>query len=242
MSLAVIVPTYNERENIPPLLHELLTLPSVAHVIVVDDNSPDGTGQVAQEMAKGEQRIHVVHRPAKSGLGGAYVAGFRTALELDCQSILTMDADFSHQPSYIPAMLELLDGGRDIVIGSRYISGGGTANWGLKRQLLSAGANAIARALLGIKTHDCTAGFRVYRRGVIADMPLEQIRSNGYSFLLEILYRCQKKGYRFGEVPIIFVDRRLGKSKINQGEIFKAIVTVLRLAVSRLIKGNESTS
>ena len=234
MTVAVIIPTYNEKENVEPLARAILDLGRVDHVIVVDDNSPDGTGELADRLAARDARIVVVHRPAKEGLGRAYVAGYKRAIELGSSVIMTMDADFSHPPRYIPAMLDLLEGGYDIVIGSRYVPGGGTHNWGIQRQFLSAGANNFARLVLGLHAHDCTAGFRAYRRVVIETVPLETILSNGYSFLVEMLYRCQRLGFRVGEVPIIFEDRERGQSKINQNEIIKAVLTVFRLALDRL--------
>jgi len=234
MTVAMIVPTYNECENVTPLTQEILALGRVDYIIIVDDHSPDGTGEIADELAAGDRRVVVIHRPGKQGLGRAYVAGFGKALELGCTVIMTMDADFSHHPRYIPAMLDLIDEGRDIVIGSRYVPGGGTRNWGVQRQFLSAGANNFARLVLGLQAHDCTAGFRAYRRQVIESIPLEQIRSNGYSFLVEMLYRCQRYGFRVGEVPIIFEDRRFGQSKISQQEIIKAVRTVFRLALDRV--------
>lgn len=236
MRVAVIIPTYNERENLPPLAKELLALEQVNYLIVVDDNSPDGTGELADELAKTEPRIVVVHRPGKQGLGRAYVAGFRRAMELGADVIITMDADFSHHPRYIPAMLDKLAMPCDIVIGSRYIPGGGTRHWGIERQFLSAGANMVARLSLGLRAHDCTAGFRAYRRHVLESIPLDDIRSNGYSFLVEMLYRCQQAGFRVGEVPIIFEDRQRGQSKISQEEIFRAMLTVFRLALDRLAR------
>lgn len=234
MRVAVIIPTYNERENLPPLAGEILALEQVDHLIVVDDNSPDGTGELADELAKRDPRVVVVHRPGKQGLGRAYVAGFRRAMELGADVIITMDADFSHHPRYIPAMLEKLTMPCDIVIGSRYVPGGGTRHWGLDRQFLSAGANMVARLSLGLRAHDCTAGFRAYRRHVLESIPLDNIRSNGYSFLVEMLYRCQQAGFRVGEVPIIFEDRQRGQSKISREEIYKAMLTVFRLALDRL--------
>jgi dolichol-phosphate mannosyltransferase len=233
MTVAVIVPTYNESENVEPLARAILDLRRVDYVIVVDDNSPDGTGDIADRLAAQDSRIVVVHRPGKEGLGRAYVAGYGCALELGCRVIMTMDADFSHSPRHIPAMLDLLETGYDIVIGSRYVSGGGTRHWGIQRQFLSAGANNFARLVLGLHAHDCTAGFRAYRRQVIEAVPLDSILSNGYSFLVEMLYRCQRLGFRIGEVPIIFEDRERGQSKINQDEIAKAMGTVFRLAFDR---------
>lgn len=236
MRVAVIIPTYNERENLPPLTRELLSLAQVDHLIVVDDNSPDGTGELAEKLAEKEPRIVVVHRPGKQGLGRAYVAGFRRAMKLGADVIITMDADFSHHPRYIPAMLSRLAESYDIVIGSRYVAGGGTRHWGVERQFLSAGANMVARLSLGLRAHDCTAGFRAYRRHVLESIPLDEIRSNGYSFLVEMLYRCQQAGFRVGEIPIIFEDRRHGQSKISREEIYKAMLTVFRLALDRLLR------
>lgn len=235
MSVAVIVPTYNERDNIEPLTSEILALGRIDRVIIVDDNSPDGTGQLADQLAEADPRVVVVHRPDKEGLGRAYVAGFRCALALGSTIVMTMDADFSHSPTYIPAILALLADGYDVVIGSRYVPQGGTRNWGIERQFLSAGANGFARLVLGLQAHDCTAGFRAYRRAVLETIPMQQIRSNGYSFLVELLYRCQRSDFRVGEVPIVFEDRRRGQSKISRQEIAKAVRTVLRLALDRLM-------
>jgi len=231
----VIVPTYNERENIEALIRQLLDLPAGLQVIVVDDNSPDGTGQLADALAEESGgRVTVIHRPGKLGLGTAYVAGFRRALAEGADCILTMDADFSHNPRYIPAMLEKVRAGYDLVIGSRYVRGGSTRGCTLPRVLLSWGANGFARALLGLRARDATAGFRCYRRAVLESVGLDEIRSSGYSFLIEMLYRTQRRGWRVGEVPILFDNRRLGQSKISRGEIARALQTVLRLAWARL--------
>ena len=231
----VIVPTYNERDNIEPLLRQLLDLPLRLHVIVVDDNSPDGTGDLAEMLAsKSGGRVQVIHREGKLGLGTAYIAGFRQALSDGAEYILTMDADFSHNPRYIPVMLEKARQGFDLIIGSRYVPGGGTRNCALPRILLSWGANGFARLMLGLRAHDTTAGFRCYRSRVIESIGLDEIRSSGYSFLIEMLYRAQRRGWRVGEVPIIFDNRRLGQSKISREEIIRAQQTVLRLAWSRL--------
>jgi len=224
----VIVPTYNEAENITRLAGEILTLPLDAQLIIVDDNSPDSTGDMADRLAAADSRVHVVHRPGKLGLGTAYIAGFRRAFELAAEAMVTMDADFSHHPRYIPAMVARLET-CDLVIGSRYVPGGGTQHCTLPRRLLSYGANAFARVVLGLHAHDCTAGFRVYRRQVLQAIPLEQIFSSGYSFLIEMLYACQSRGFRVGEVPIIFANRQRGASKISRLEIAKALYTVMRL-------------
>ncbi len=235
MNTTVIVPTYNERENIEALVQQLLALPVDLRVLVVDDNSPDGTGALADGLAAASGgRVSVIHRPGKLGLGTAYVAGFRQALAAGADSALTMDADFSHNPRYIPAMLALCEEGHDLVIGSRYVRGGSTSGCTLPRILLSWGANAFARLMLGLRARDATAGFRCYRRQVLESVGLDEIRSSGYSFLIEMLYRAQRRRCRVGEVPICFDNRRLGQSKISRGEILRAMQTVLRLGWARL--------
>lgn len=231
----VIVPTYNEADNLDELISQLLALPAPLGVLVVDDNSPDGTGQMADVWAEAEpDRIHVIHRPGKMGLGTAYIAGFQKALhELDAKRIMTMDADFSHNPRYIPDMLAM-SAHKHLVIGSRYVPGGGSLHCTWKRVWLSRIANMIARGLLGLKAKDTTAGFRLYRREVLASIPLESIFSSGYSFLVEMLFMCQRRGWQIGEVPILFEDRRKGQTKISRQEVLKAQYTVLRLFLRRL--------
>jgi dolichol-phosphate mannosyltransferase len=234
MKPVVIVPTYNERDNIDILLGDLLALPVNVSVINVDDNSPDGTGEVADAWAaRYPDRVQVVHRAGKLGLGTAYLAGFKRALEGGFDRILTMDADFSHHPRYLPSMLDL-SRERDLVIGSRYVPGGGTLNCSAKRKALSQGANAFAKVLLGLRAKDCTAGFRCYRREVLQAIDLDSIRSNGYSFLIEMIFYVQRRGFTIGEVPIIFEDRRRGTSKISQNEVLRALQTVERLSLRRL--------
>lgn len=237
MHVAVIVPTYNEEENIESLVTQLLALPTGVHVIIVDDNSPDGTGAIADRLAaESEGRMEVIHRAGKLGLGTAYIAGFRRALAAGAELICTMDADFSHNPRYIPAMVEKIEQGHDLVIGSRYVPGGGTSGCTIKRKLLSWGANAFARLTLGLHAHDTTAGFRCYRRQVLEDVGLDTVKADGYSFLVEMLYHVQRRGWRVGETPIIFENRQQGVSKISQGEIFHAIATVLRMGWNRLTR------
>jgi dolichol-phosphate mannosyltransferase len=231
----VIVPTYNEADNLDDLITQLLALPVNLGVLVVDDNSPDGTGQLADEWAaRYPGRVHVIHRPGKMGLGTAYIAGFKTAVtQLNARRIMTMDADFSHNPRYIPAMIELSQR-KHVVIGSRYVPGGGQKDCTWKRVMLSRAANAVAKGLLGLKAKDTTAGFRLYRREVLESIPLDLIFSSGYSFLVEMLFMCQRRGWQIGEVPIVFEDRRKGKTKISRQEVFKAQYTVFRLFVRRL--------
>jgi glycosyltransferase involved in cell wall biosynthesis len=233
----VIIPTYNEADNLDDLVSQLLALPLSLGVIVVDDNSPDGTGKLADKWSLQQpEHVFVVHRPGKMGLGTAYIAGFQRGLKLGVKRIMTMDADFSHQPRYIPSMIAL-SGQNHVVIGSRYVKGGGSRNCTWKRILLSKGANLAARLLLGLKARDVTAGFRLYRREVLESVPLEEIFSSGYSFLVEMLFMCQRRGWQIGEVPIIFEDRRKGKTKISRQEVFKAQYTVLRLFWRRLRRG-----
>lgn len=234
----VIVPTYNEADNIDDLISQLLALPNQMGVIVVDDNSPDGTGDKADVWAaKYPERVVPVHREGKLGLGTAYIAGFKKALSMGVERIMTMDADFSHNPRYIPAMIELSKE-KHIVIGSRYVPGGGAKNCTWKRVMLSKGANLVAKTALGLEARDTTAGFRLYRREVLESIPLNQIFSSGYSFLVEMLFLCQRRGWQVGEVPIIFEDRRKGTTKISKNEVLKAQYTIARLFFRRL-RGGE---
>ncbi len=232
MKATVIVPTYNERENIALLVPDLLALPVGLHVLVVDDNSPDSTGLIADEFAAREPRVTVIHRAGKLGLGTAYIAGFKQALATGSDRILTMDADYSHHPRFIPALIER-SADVDLVIGSRYVRGGGAVDSPTLRRLLSYCANAFAKTMLGLRAMDCTAGFRCYRRPVLESIDLDSIFSDGYSFLIEMLYKVERRGWKVAEVPIQFKDRRLGTSKISQTEVTRALYTVMRLSVSR---------
>ncbi|MBX7236855.1 MAG: polyprenol monophosphomannose synthase [Caldilineales bacterium] len=232
MRSLVIIPTYNEAENIAPLVDSLLALGLGLHVLIVDDNSPDGTGQIADEVAAAHRPfVWVLHRAGKLGLGTAYTAGFELALERGYERIVTMDADFSHNPRYVPSLIDLTRT-CDLGIGSRYVPGGGVRLWGLHRRLLSRGANFFARAALGLQARDCTAGFRCYQAEVLRAVDPASIRADGYSYLVEMLWRVQRAGFRVGETPIVFTDRRRGASKISRQEIFKAGSTVLRLVVT----------
>ncbi|MBW7883129.1 MAG: polyprenol monophosphomannose synthase [Caldilineaceae bacterium] len=230
----IIVPTYNERENLPRLLAQLRDLPGDVHVLVVDDNSPDGTGAIADAVAACDPGVHVLHRPGKLGLGTAYRAGFRYGLQHDFQYICTMDADFSHSPASLLALLDKAVEGYDLVIGSRYVPGGAIVGSPPLRKLISYSANWLAHTILGIHTHDCTAGFRCYGRAVLETIDLDSIFSSGYSFLIEMAFHIEQAGFRIGEVPITFVNRTEGASKINKLEIVKAFYTLLRLRTSAL--------
>ena len=229
----VIVPTYNEAENIERLVGEILEQPAPLHIVVVDDNSPDGTGQIVDRLAEHSNRLRPIHRSGKLGLGTAYIAGFRHAVERGYGYAITMDADFSHNPRYLVGLLALMDD-CDLGIGSRYVAGGGTTGWPLHRVFLSWGANAFARFVLRLRAHDCTAGFRCYKTSVLGAIELDTIFSSGYSFLVEMVTRCERRGYRVGELPIIFDNRRLGRSKISRVEILKSVYTIFRLRFSWL--------
>lgn len=225
----MIVPTYNERENLPALVGRLRTLPGDVHVLVVDDNSPDGTGLMADAMAACDDGVKVLHRSGKLGLGTAYREGFRYGLRQGYQYLCTMDADFSHSPESVPDLLEKASSGYDLVVGSRYVAGGRVVGSPPLRKFISYVANWLAHLFLGVTTRDCTAGFRCYRRRVLETIDLDAIFSSGYSFLIEMAFLCQRAGFRIGEVPITFVNRTQGASKINRSEIIKAFYTMLRL-------------
>jgi dolichol-phosphate mannosyltransferase len=228
-SALMIVPTYNERENIAQLITRLRALPGDIHVLVVDDHSPDGTGGIAAALAAADDGIHVLHRAGKLGLGTAYKSGFDYGLLHGYDFLCTMDADFSHDPESLPQLLDKADLGYDLVVGSRYVTGGRIVGSTRARKLVSHSANWLARTMLGIAVHDCTAGFRCYRRQVFETIDLTTIFSSGYSFLVEMAFYCQQAGFRIGEVPITFVNRTRGASKISKAEIFKAMHTLLRL-------------
>lgn len=230
---AVIIPTYNERENIGLLVASIAGLQLGSRIVIVDDNSPDGTGKLADELVVAYPQVHVIHRPGKLGLGTAHIAGIKAALADGVAHIVTMDADFSHHPRHLPSLLGAL-AEYDVVIGSRYVAGGGTAGCTLPRQALSRGANLFARLMLSLDAGDATAGFRGYRREVLASLDLGEIVAEGYSFLIELLARCQQQGWRIGEVPILFENRQRGSSKISKVEILRAMQTVVRLSGERI--------
>ena len=230
----VVLPTYDEAENVLPLSQAVLDSAPGLEVLVVDDNSPDGTGDRVAERMRDEPRLHLLRREAKLGLGTAYLAGFRYALERDYDQVFTMDADFSHPPRYIPQMLEAMEH-HDVVIGSRYVPGGGVENWPLSRRLLSKFANFYARTLLGIDVRDCTAGYRGYRREVLETVDPFKIRSSGYSFLEEMAWRVSRYGFSIGELPIVFEQRNAGISKIESSEIYLAAWYVLLTGLRGLV-------
>jgi dolichol-phosphate mannosyltransferase len=224
----VVIPTYNERENIPLLLPRVLEYPELS-VLVVDDGSPDGTGDFVVAELPSNERVHLLRRAGKQGLGTAYVAGFRYALERGADYVFEMDADFSHAPRYLPDLLHAAETAYDLVIGSRYVPGGGTTDWGLARQLISRGGNIYARLILGLPLSDMTGGYRCYRRTALEAINLDRIRSNGYSFQIEMAYRVHQAGLRIGEVPIMFPDRRVGASKMSKNIVWEALANVVKL-------------
>ena len=235
MKSLIIVPTYNELENIQRLLPELMALGPGIRVLVVDDNSPDGTGKLADEFAVKNGRISVLHRPEKLGLGSAYVAGFKYAIQQDVDCVFEMDADFSHDPAMIPRFIEEI-ASCDVVIGSRYISGINVVNWPMSRLLLSYFANIYTRVITGMTIRDTTSGFKCFRREVLEHIDLDSVRSDGYAFQIEMNFRCWRKGYRMREIPIIFVDRRSGTSKLSQGVINEAVWIVWWLRLQRVLR------
>jgi dolichol-phosphate mannosyltransferase len=226
----VCLPTYNERENLEAMLRALEPL-GVA-VLVIDDNSPDGTGELADRLAAELDFVSVLHRERKQGLGPAYLAGFRRVLAGDADYVLELDCDFSHDPADIPRLLAACEAGADLALGSRYVPGGGTATWGLARRIVSWGGSFYARVLLGVSIRDLTGGFKCFRRHVLESLDLDAIESKGYAFQIETTYRVLRKGFTIVEVPIRFVDRTEGESKMTRGIFLEAVrkVPLLRLA------------
>jgi len=225
----VIVPTYNERDNILRLIDAVLSQDPRIDVLVVDDGSPDGTGGLVDGRAAVDSRVHVIHRPRKMGLGTAYLAGFGWALERDYELVFEMDADFSHDPSHLPQFIESANEG-DLVLGSRYRDGKVTVvNWPMNRLLLSYGANIYARIVTGLPLFDATGGFKCFHRKVLESIDLNDVRSNGYAFQIEMSFRAWRKGFRIVEIPIVFVDRTEGESKMSKGIVREAIWMVWRL-------------
>jgi dolichol-phosphate mannosyltransferase len=221
----VIIPTYNEAENLPVILDRLLTALPDAHALVVDDGSPDGTGEMADKLATDDDRIEVLHRTGKAGLGAAYVAGFRLGLAAGYDVLVEMDADGSHAPEQLPRLLAAL-AHADLVLGSRWVPGGQVRNWPKSRQLLSRGGNIYTRLALGIDVHDATGGYRAYRRAVLEGIDLDSIASQGYCFQVDLAWRAVQAGFRVAEVPITFVERERGESKMSGGIVREALLKV----------------
>lgn len=231
----VVIPTYNERGNIEKIIPQILAQDEGIHILVVDDNSPDGTGEITDRLASGSDRLHVLHRRGKLGLGSAYREGFRYALEQGADNIIEMDADFSHDPAILPVFLEKIQS-VDMVVGSRYLNGVSVVNWPLRRLMLSYFASVYTRIITGLRLSDCTSGFKCFRRDVLQAIDLTKIRSDGYSFQIEMNYRCHEKGFRIGEVPIIFIDRHAGTSKMSRQIVLEAVVMVWKLKIGSILR------
>ncbi len=227
----ICIPTYDERENLGPILAAAHEVVPEVDVLVIDDNSPDGTGRIADEIAARDPRVKVLHRPGKQGLGKAYLAGFAWALERGYDLVLEMDADFSHDPRYLPVLLER-SREADLVLGSRYVPGGGTVNWGLGRRLVSRGGSLYARTILGVPVRDLTGGFKCFRRAVLEAVDLASVECSGYAFQIELTYRALRKGFAVVEVPIVFSDRRVGHSKMSRRIVLEAIRKVWGMRAS----------
>ena len=233
----LVIPTYNEAENVGPIVRAAAAqldqdVPGEYRILVVDDNSPDGTGRLADELAAELPGVEVLHRPGKQGLGQAYLAGFGHALQAGAELVMEMDADFSHDPKYLPDLLAAAENA-DLVLGSRYVKGGGTRNWGLLRRLISRGGGAYARAILGVKVRDLTGGFKCIRRSVLEAIDLPSLRAEGYVFQIEVTYRAIRSGFRVVEVPIVFSDRTVGSSKMSTRIALEAMWLVPRLRSSQ---------
>ena len=230
----LVIPTYNEKDNVEEIVEAVLHVAPSMEILIVDDNSPDGTGHIADEMAQRDHRISVLHREEKSGLGSAYIAGFKYALQREYDYIFEMDADFSHDPKYLPHFLEKIQE-YDLVLGSRYIRGVNVVNWPMSRLLLSYFANVYARIITGLPVRDTTGGFKCFRRIVLEQIDLDAVQSDGYSFQIEMTFKAWKKGFRICEIPIIFVDRLVGSSKMSKRIVREAIVMVWRLRIQSLL-------
>lgn len=229
----IVVPTYNERENVERVAAEFLAPVEGVELLFVDDASPDGTGDLLDQIAARDPRVQVLHRAGKLGLGTAYLDGFRWALARRYRLVIEMDADFSHDPRFLPRMVELAEGGADLVVGSRYVEGGGTINWGLGRQLISRAGGRYARLVLGFRVSDPTSGFLCYRRDTLEKIDLGAVHSNGYGFQIEMKYRVHRAGLRIVEIPIVFEDRRVGQSKMSGGIVAEALWMVWKLRFGR---------
>ncbi len=231
----ICLPTYNEKDNLAPILAAIHAAVPQVDVLVVDDNSPDGTGAIADALAARDPRVKVLHRARKEGLGRAYLAGFAWALERGYDLVLEMDADFSHDPAHLPAILEAARAA-DLVLGSRYVPGGGTVNWGLGRKIVSRGGSMYARAVLGVRVRDLTGGFKCFRREVLEAIDLPTVECTGYAFQIELTYRALLRGFKVREVPIVFQDRRVGQSKMSKGIVLEAMRKVWSMRFSRFAR------
>jgi dolichol-phosphate mannosyltransferase len=233
----IILPTYNEKENLAQIIARIFETLPLAHVLVIDDNSPDGTGKIADDLSRQNPAVAVIHRKKKEGLGRAYLEGFRYALDSGYEYVFEMDADFSHNPVHLPEMITAADDA-DLVIGSRYITGVNVINWPMSRLLLSYFANLYARLITGMPIRDATGGFKCFRRRVLEKLNLKKISSSGYSFQIEVNYICWKKGFKMKEIPIVFVERKYGQSKMSTGIIREALFLLWKLRLKSLFVRN----
>jgi len=233
MKILIIIPTYNELDNLPRLLPEVLSKEEGIHILIVDDNSPDGTAAFVENEMKSNNRIHLIKRSSKQGLGTAYIAGFKFAIQNGYDFVFEMDADFSHDPKEIPRFLDEIKNS-DVVLGSRYINGVNVINWPLRRLLLSSFANLYTRVITGMPVHDATGGFKCFRRKVLEAIDLDRVKSNGYAFQIEMSFKAWKKGFKLKEIPIIFVDRVKGKSKMSKKIVREAVTMVWKLRVKSI--------
>jgi dolichol-phosphate mannosyltransferase len=233
----ICLPTYDERENLAPILDAIHAVVPAVDVLVIDDDSPDGTGRLADELAARDRRVQVLHRAEKQGLGRAYLAGFAWALERGYDLVLEMDADFSHDPRYLPALLAASQDA-DLVLGSRYVAGGGTVDWGLGRRIVSRGGSLYARTILGVPVRDLTGGFKCFRREVLEAIDLASVECSGYAFQIELTYRAVRRGFRVVEVPIVFADRRVGRSKMSRRIVLEAVRKVWAMRFSRFARAS----
>ncbi len=231
--VVAVIPTYNERDNLSPLIDA--TLEHGYRVLVVDDGSPDGTGALADELARSHREVSVLHRPRKEGLGRAYAEGFATALGQGAGVVCEMDADFSHDPADLPRLVAAVDEGADLAIGSRYIPGGATPDWPLRRRWLSRGGNIYARLMLGLSVRDATSGFRAFRASILQALEPETCRASGYGFQVEMAWRATRRGARVVEVPIVFRDRRYGESKMRGAIVYEAMWLVTKWGLRRMV-------
>lgn len=233
--ILIVTPTYNERDNLETFVRDVLDVLPTAHILVVDDASPDGTGEIADRLAREDERIRVMHRPGKLGIGSAYVQAFQRGLEEGYEVFFEMDTDLSHDPRYLPDFLEAIARGADVVIGSRNIPGGGVEGWGLGRHVLSKGGSLYSRTILGLSVRDLTSGYKAFTRSALEAIDLERIRSEGYSFQIELTFRAIRRGFRVAEVPIVFVDRRVGQSKMSRRIFAEAVGVVWKLRLDALL-------
>jgi dolichol-phosphate mannosyltransferase len=236
LNTVVVVPTYNERDNIEELVAEVFRQGPDIRLLIVDDNSPDGTGEFVDRLAAENPRLKVLHRAGKLGLGSAYREGFKVALTMGAECIIEMDADFSHDPSMLPKFIAMMET-HDLVIGSRYLNGISVVNWPLRRLMLSYFASIYTRFITGLRISDCTSGFKCFRREALESIDLETIKSDGYSFQIEMNYRCMEKGFRIGEIPIIFIDRHAGTSKMSRKIVREAVLMVWKLKIGSIYRG-----